>query len=63
MTITEQLLDEDWSEKVRKAKRRWWLPWNPDDDGERVEVPDARPEEDCVDCFAWEYGDYLNKTR
>ncbi|KAF8597775.1 alpha/beta-hydrolase [Ceratobasidium sp. AG-I] len=62
VTITEQLLDEDWSEKVRKARRRWWLPWSPDDGGERVEVPPAAPEEDCVECFAWEYGDYLNKT-
>jgi len=34
-------------------------PW-PDEDEER-EVPLARAEEDCVDCYKWEFGDFQNK--
>ncbi|KAF8328844.1 alpha/beta-hydrolase [Cantharellus anzutake] len=29
------------------------LPWK---------VPVPAPEDDCIDCFAWEFGDFLNKT-
>lgn len=30
----------------------------PDEDGNQWDVPVAREEEDCVDCFKWEFGDY-----
>ncbi|KAG2061636.1 alpha beta-hydrolase [Suillus hirtellus] len=30
----------------------------PDEDGNEWDVPVAREEEDCVDCFKWEFGDY-----
>ncbi|GAB1525912.1 Putative lipase atg15 [Rhizoctonia solani] len=64
-TIIDQLLDEDWSTKVkrsRKSKFPW--PWvgaapDEDEDGEKViEVPKPAPEVDCVECFNWEYGDF-----
>ncbi|CCO30398.1 Putative lipase ATG15 [Rhizoctonia solani AG-1 IB] len=29
---------------------------------DRVEVPAPKPEDDCVECYAWEFGDYLNDT-
>ncbi|KAG8764242.1 putative lipase atg15 [Ceratobasidium sp. 423] len=29
---------------------------------DRVEVPVPKPEEDCVECYAWEFGDYMNDT-
>ncbi|CAE6444148.1 unnamed protein product [Rhizoctonia solani] len=29
---------------------------------DRVEVPTPKPEEDCVECYAWEFGDYMNDT-
>lgn len=33
----------------------------PDEDGNEWDVPVAREEEDCVDCFKWEFGDYKDK--
>ncbi|KAG8701835.1 putative lipase atg15 [Ceratobasidium sp. 394] len=60
MTITEQLLNEDWSEKVRKGRRWWWRV--PPDDGESVEVPEPTQDEDCTECYTWEFGDYMNKS-
>ncbi|KIP12275.1 hypothetical protein PHLGIDRAFT_27422 [Phlebiopsis gigantea 11061_1 CR5-6] len=32
--------------------------WEVDEDGTVRDVPVARYEEDCVDCFKWEFGDY-----
>ncbi|KAG9002703.1 putative lipase atg15 [Tulasnella sp. JGI-2019a] len=29
---------------------------------EGLPVPKAEPEDDCVDCFSWEYGDFKNST-
>ncbi|KAG9118589.1 putative lipase atg15 [Ceratobasidium sp. 392] len=60
MTVTEQLLNEDWSEKVRKGKRWWWQ--TPPDNGTRIEVPEPTRDEDCTECYTWEFGDYANKS-
>ncbi|KAG8853365.1 putative lipase atg15 [Tulasnella sp. 330] len=30
---------------------------------EGVPVPKAEPEDDCIDCYSWEYGDFKNVTR
>ncbi|KAG6335852.1 hypothetical protein ID866_3242 [Astraeus odoratus] len=35
-------------------------PWPDGEDGEEREVPPAREEVDCVDCFKWEFGDFKN---
>ncbi|KAG9095272.1 hypothetical protein FRC06_009968 [Ceratobasidium sp. 370] len=59
-TITEQLLNEDWSEKVRKGRRWWWRV--PPDNGKRIEVPEPTEDEDCTECYTWEFGDYMNKS-
>ncbi|KAG8739452.1 putative lipase atg15 [Ceratobasidium sp. 414] len=59
-TITEQLLNEDWSEKVRKGRRWWWRV--PPTDGEILEVPEPTQDEDCMECYTWEFGDYMNKS-
>lgn len=32
--------------------------WDVDDDGVDRDVPIARAEEDCTDCFKWEFGDF-----
>ncbi|KAJ7596165.1 hypothetical protein C8J56DRAFT_1043259 [Mycena floridula] len=32
-------------------------PWAPSVEVER-EVPEALPEEECVECYSWEFGDY-----
>ncbi|KAI0748526.1 alpha/beta-hydrolase [Daedaleopsis nitida] len=32
--------------------------WEEDADGGRRDVPVARAEEDCLDCFKWEFGDF-----
>ncbi|ELU43775.1 lipase [Rhizoctonia solani AG-1 IA] len=29
---------------------------------DRVEVPTPKPEDDCVECYIWEFGDYMNDT-
>lgn len=29
---------------------------------DRVEVPAPKPDEDCVECYAWEFGNYMNDT-
>ncbi|CAE6473678.1 unnamed protein product, partial [Rhizoctonia solani] len=64
-TIIDQLLDEDWSTKVKRSRKsRFPWPWvgaapDEDEDGEKViEVPKPAPEVDCVECFNWEYGDF-----
>jgi lipase ATG15 len=63
-TVIEELLDEDWSTKVRKA-RKGWMPWpgwwgskGNGKDVERIEVPTPTSEEDCMECFNWEFGDF-----
>ncbi|KAH9945879.1 alpha/beta-hydrolase [Epithele typhae] len=33
------------------------------DDGVAREVPEARVEEDCIDCFKWEFGDFKDDDR
>ncbi|KAG9126719.1 putative lipase atg15 [Ceratobasidium sp. 392] len=79
VVIIEQLLNADWSERTGKTKKGWWgrgkaqgMVWESDSEarllldegeGERVEVPAPKPEEDCVECYSWEFGDYLNDTR
>ncbi|KAI0636706.1 alpha/beta-hydrolase [Trametes polyzona] len=35
--------------------------WEVDEDGIEGEVPVARAEEDCVDCFKWEFGDFKDR--
>ncbi|OSD08584.1 alpha/beta-hydrolase [Trametes coccinea BRFM310] len=35
--------------------------WEEDIDGSRRDVPIARVEEDCVDCFKWEFGDFKDR--
>ncbi|KAH7926631.1 alpha/beta-hydrolase [Leucogyrophana mollusca] len=35
-------------------------PWPDGEGGEERDVPKAKEEEDCVDCFKWEFGDYKN---
>lgn len=75
MVIIEQLLSADWSEKTGKtgAKKGWWgrkgkgMITESDErvrglEEERIEVPSPKPEDDCVECYAWEFGAYLNKT-
>ncbi|QRV75776.1 Lipase (class 3) [Ceratobasidium sp. AG-Ba] len=61
-TVIEQLLNEDWSDKVRKGKKgRWGSP--PDDGGQiNLEVPEPTRETDCIECYSWEFGDYMNKS-
>lgn len=39
--------------EVLDLEDRW-----PDEDGNEWNVPVAHEEEDCVDCFKWEFGDY-----
>ncbi|CCO37372.1 Putative lipase ATG15 [Rhizoctonia solani AG-1 IB] len=66
-TIIDQMLDEDWSTKVKKS-RKSRLPWpwsgagegegGGDEDERVIEVPKSIPEEDCMECFNWEYGDF-----
>jgi len=34
--------------------------WDPENG---LEVPVAEEQTDCVDCYSWEYGDFLNITR
>ncbi|KAG5650171.1 hypothetical protein H0H81_000456 [Sphagnurus paluster] len=34
--------------------------WDPENG---LEVPVAAPEDDCVDCYSWEYGDFKNATQ
>lgn len=77
VVVIEQILSADWSERTGKtgAKKGWWGRKGQgtileSDSGrvrlledERVEVPDPKPEDDCVECYAWEFGDYLNKTK
>jgi putative lipase involved disintegration of autophagic bodies len=46
--IVEKLLGEDWEPALEGGKGR--------------EVPDFFEEEDCVDCFNWEYGKFKNVT-
>ncbi|TFY58574.1 hypothetical protein EVG20_g8095 [Dentipellis fragilis] len=38
------------------------VPWAPAEEVGR-QVPEARPQEDCVDCFSWDFGNYTNATR
>ncbi|CAE6495893.1 unnamed protein product [Rhizoctonia solani] len=59
-TIIDQLLDEDWSTKVKKSKKsRFPWPWSEElGDEEVVEVPKPTREIDCAECFNWEYGDF-----
>ncbi|KAG8746158.1 hypothetical protein FRC10_006024 [Ceratobasidium sp. 414] len=67
----------DWSERTGKAKKGWWgrqktqgVVWESDsearlldeDEGQRMEVPEPKREEDCVECYAWDFGDYMNDT-
>lgn len=44
--IVEKLLAEDWEPPIEGAVGR--------------EVPEFSDEDDCVDCFAWEFGDFQN---
>ncbi|QRV75775.1 Lipase (class 3) [Ceratobasidium sp. AG-Ba] len=67
-TITEHLLNEDWSVKARKGRRPWWrlpglpgFPGYPDDHDERIEVPEPSEDGQCEDCGNWEFGEYLAK--
>ncbi|CAE6500881.1 unnamed protein product, partial [Rhizoctonia solani] len=59
-TIIDQLLDEDWSTKVKKSKKsRFPWPWSDEPgDAKVVEVPEPTSEIDCTECFNWEYGDF-----
>ncbi|CAE6405338.1 unnamed protein product [Rhizoctonia solani] len=57
-TIIDQLLDEDWSAKVKKARKsKFPWPWLLDKE-DVVEVPEPTREEDCAECFNWEYGEF-----
>ncbi|CAE6456607.1 unnamed protein product [Rhizoctonia solani] len=57
-TIIDQLLDEDWSTKIKKSRRsRFPWPWLMDDELV-VEVPKMTREVDCAECFNWEYGEF-----
>lgn len=29
---------------------------------DKIEVPAPKREEDCVECYTWEFGDYMNDT-
>ncbi|CAE6479988.1 unnamed protein product [Rhizoctonia solani] len=68
LTIVEQILDEDWSTKVQRSRNlRSPSPWSSsgsESDGEDkvVEVPNPTPENDCMECFNWEYGDFPEET-
>ncbi|QRV86814.1 Lipase (class 3) [Ceratobasidium sp. AG-Ba] len=78
VVVIEQILSADWSDKTGKTKKGWWghrkaegTVWESDsesrflldeDEGERIEVPAPKTEEDCVECYAWEFGDYMNDT-
>jgi putative lipase involved disintegration of autophagic bodies len=46
--IVERLLAEDWDPAVNGGQGR--------------EVPEFYDEEDCVDCFSWEYGKFKNAS-
>ncbi|KAL1944707.1 hypothetical protein VTO73DRAFT_3137 [Trametes versicolor] len=35
--------------------------WEEDVDGRSREVPAAKAEEDCIDCFKWEFGDFKDR--
>lgn len=37
--------------------------WEIDEDGRMRDVPVARYEEDCVDCYKWEFGDYAKHNK
>jgi lipase ATG15 len=76
VVIIEQLLNVDWSEHTG-TKKGWWGRRGKGvhlESGaqlgegvknlfeDRVEVPAPKPEEDCVECYTWEFGDYMNDT-
>ncbi|KAG2017729.1 lipase [Coprinopsis cinerea AmutBmut pab1-1] len=42
VTIIEKLLSEPWPPSVEQGR----------------EVPEAKPQDDCVDCYSWEFGDF-----
>ncbi|GLB40238.1 putative lipase (class 3) [Lyophyllum shimeji] len=42
VTVIEKILSEPWSPSVEAGR----------------EVPEPKPEKDCVECYSWEFGDY-----
>lgn len=63
-TVIQQILDEDWSTKIRKSRKSrlsWPRPGSgsqPEKEDKLIEVPAPAPEIDCTECFNWEYGDF-----
>ncbi|KIJ31810.1 hypothetical protein M422DRAFT_61625 [Sphaerobolus stellatus SS14] len=49
--IVEKLLAQDWPIPPGSP---------PDNTTILSKVPEPKPEDDCVECFAWEYGDFLD---
>ncbi|PAV16217.1 alpha beta-hydrolase [Pyrrhoderma noxium] len=45
-TVIEKLLSVPWPPSVERGR----------------EVPEALPEEDCVECYQWEFGEFMNLT-
>jgi len=72
VVVIEQILNVDWSERIGKTGKGWrgrkaqGVIWESEDrmlldDG--IEVPKPKPDEDCVECYAWDFGDYMNSTK
>ncbi|KDQ50269.1 hypothetical protein JAAARDRAFT_42266 [Jaapia argillacea MUCL 33604] len=51
--VIERLLAEDWEPAPKDGKEG-------DERGKGKQVPEPIEEEDCVDCFNWEYGEFKN---
>lgn len=73
--VIEQILNTDWSDRI--GKKGWWgrksegVVLESDSRSregvqalfeDRVEVPAPKPIDDCVECYTWVFGDYMNDT-
>ncbi|KAF8602716.1 alpha/beta-hydrolase [Ceratobasidium sp. AG-I] len=76
VVVIEQLLNADWSDRIgKKETNKGWSGRKgqgmitesderlPGLEEERIEVPSPKSEDDCVECYVWEFGDYLNSTK
>lgn len=61
--VIDNILVENWAApKERVEVRRGWGWWpgsggkeEPETGGKGIGVPEAKPDEDCIDCFKWEF--------